>query len=281
MNENNNFALARKPQTEIEEAAPGAKRVLSGMVAETLELARQATGKQVTVSDAQLEDWYRTGEKYYFGHDVAKNEVEAIKWFRKAAEQNHAQAQRSLGNCFWFGKGVEKDFEEALKWYRKAAERNDAGAEFRLGYCYREGEGVSKSYAEAVKWFRRAAEHGSGRQAEYNLGALYEKGEGVAKDYEEAVKWYQKAADANHAQAQHDLGDCYENGRGVQRGLLQAYKLYKLAANNGHWPFEERKIYLESLERVARRMTATELYEGERLYREHLRSHPEFPETNF
>ena len=32
------------------------------------------------------------------GRGVAKDEVEAVKWFRKAAEQNYAQAQFFLGS---------------------------------------------------------------------------------------------------------------------------------------------------------------------------------------
>ena len=42
----NNFALVPRPPGEIEKAEPGAKRVLSGMVAETLELARKETPRK-------------------------------------------------------------------------------------------------------------------------------------------------------------------------------------------------------------------------------------------
>jgi TPR repeat protein len=160
---------------------------------ETADQALQTRPPQVFLVDnaAELERWYQLGNRYYFGKDAAKNAVEAAKWYRKAAEQNHVEAQRSLGNCYFDGEGVPKDYVEALKWYRKAADKHDAGAEFRLGYCYREGEGVPKDYVEAVMWFRRAAEHGSGRQAQFNLGVFYERGEGVARDYTEATKWYQ------------------------------------------------------------------------------------------
>lgn len=266
MKEKENFALVRKPPNAIEKTEPSAKRVLSGMVTETLELARKTVSREVSVTDTQVENWYRTGEKFYFGKGLAKDAVEAAKWFRKAAERNHVQAQRCLGNCYCLGEGVEKDYMEAFKWYRKAAEKNDAGAEFRLGYCYREGEGVAIDYVEAVKWFRRAAEHGSGRQAHYNLGVLYEKGEGVARNYAEAVKWYHMAAEGKHAQAQHNLGVCYENGLGVQQDFSEAYKLYKLATNNDLWPLEEREIFARNLKRIISLMTAAETAEGERRY---------------
>ena len=54
-----------------------------------------------------------------------------------------------------------KDYEEAVKWYRKAAEQNYADAQVNLGVCYMEGQGVGKDYVEAVKWYRKAAEQGN------------------------------------------------------------------------------------------------------------------------
>ena len=41
---------------------------------------------------------------------------------------------------------------EAAKWYRKAAEQNHAGAQYNLGSCYFNGRGVAKSYVEAYRW---------------------------------------------------------------------------------------------------------------------------------
>ena len=60
--------------------------------------------------------------------------------------------------CYDNGQGVAKDDAEAVKWYRKAAEQNDAWAQFNLGYCYANGQGVAKDKVEAVKWYRKAAE---------------------------------------------------------------------------------------------------------------------------
>ena len=49
---------------------------------------------------------------------------EAVKWWRKAADDGHAKAQFRLGESYATGKGVEqKDVNEAAKWYRKAAEQ--------------------------------------------------------------------------------------------------------------------------------------------------------------
>ena len=48
--------------------------------------------------------------------------VEVVKWWRKAAEQGHAEAQNNLGWMYSLGKGVPQDDIEAEKWYSLAQE---------------------------------------------------------------------------------------------------------------------------------------------------------------
>ena len=54
---------------------------------------------------------------------------QAVRWFRKAAEQGYARGQASLGFMYEKGRGVEKDENLALEWYRKAAEQGDEPAQ--------------------------------------------------------------------------------------------------------------------------------------------------------
>jgi hypothetical protein len=98
------------------------------------------------------------GLNYSQGRGVAKDYSEAVKWWRKAAEQNDAKAQYNLGTCYATGQGVEEDVVEAVKWWRKAAEQNHAEAQYNLGVCYANGQGVAKDQVEAVVWYRKAAE---------------------------------------------------------------------------------------------------------------------------
>ncbi|HTM42121.1 MAG TPA: tetratricopeptide repeat protein, partial [Terriglobales bacterium] len=52
--------------------------------------------------------------------------------------------------------GVPRDYDEAVKWYRKAAEQGDIRAARNLGYIYATGRGARLDYEEAYSWFRRA-----------------------------------------------------------------------------------------------------------------------------
>jgi TPR repeat protein len=91
-------------------------------------------------------------------HDA---EFKHLTEIRAKAEAGDAQAQCELGYTYRKGElGVTKDDAEAVKWYRKAAEQNLAKAQYNLGICYAYGEGVSKDQVEAEKWWRLAAQNG-------------------------------------------------------------------------------------------------------------------------
>jgi TPR repeat protein len=47
--------------------------------------------------------------------------VEAVRWYRLAADQGEAWAQYSLGRMYEDGRGVRRDRVEAVRWYRLAA----------------------------------------------------------------------------------------------------------------------------------------------------------------
>ena len=78
---------------------------------------------------------------YAFGEGVLKDDAEAIRWYRLAAEQDHSSAQYNLGVHYANGKGVLKDDVEAVRWYSLAAAQGDASAQFGLGLSYRQGRG--------------------------------------------------------------------------------------------------------------------------------------------
>ena len=160
---------------------------------------------------------------------------EAVKWYRKAAEQGDANAQNSLGVMYYKGEGVPRDHQEAVKWYRKAAEQGHAGAQFNLGLMYHQGEGVPKNATEAVRWWRKAAEQGTA-SAQVNLGLMYLRGEGVPKNATEAVKWFRRAAERGDAQGQLNLGAMYANGEGVPRGLSSSTEVVRPSSGAGGRP---------------------------------------------
>jgi TPR repeat protein len=90
---------------------------------------------------------------------VLQDYTEAVKWFRKAADQRYPWGQFNLGIMYLQGHGVPQDYAEAEKWYREAANVGHAGAWFGLGTMYLNGNGVPQDYAIAYMWFNLAAAH--------------------------------------------------------------------------------------------------------------------------
>ncbi len=56
---------------------------------------------------------------------MTRDDGQAVKLFRKAAEQGYANSQAMLGLAYEAGRGVEKDNIRAYAWYSIAAARRD------------------------------------------------------------------------------------------------------------------------------------------------------------
>jgi len=234
-----------------------------------------ANGQGVAKDDSEAVKWYRKaadqglaeaqynlGVAYGNGQGVVRDAAEAVKWYRKAAEQGLHEAQRSLGFYFEFGGGgIEKDSAEAAKWYRKAAEQGNSEAQFNLANLYRTGDGVVKDAVEAAKWMRKAAEQGDAF-AQFTLGSMYSQGEGVSKDDGEAVKWFRLAAEQGNDFGQYCLWLSYATGDGVVKDFTEAYKWLLLARARGN---ALAKVLMERFEKM---LTPDQRAEGQRLARE-------------
>ena len=173
----------------------------------------------------------RFGACYKTGRGVNNDYGEAVKWYRKAAENGYEAAQRELAefDFTFFWPVNRQDFEEAVKWRRKAAEQDQNDAQVSLGKCLYRGIGVKQDFEEAAVWLRKAAE--SHRpEAQTLLGNMYRNGEGVPKDDEQAVYWYRRAADWGDSEAQYRLALCLLDGIGVPKNTAEAIRLLRVTA---------------------------------------------------
>ena len=125
--------------------------------------AMQSVKEVVTGVNHTHPDQYRKGFPYVDAETLGEDHRQAVKWYRKAAEQGNAAAQYRLGFAYQYGSGVEKDLAEAVKWYRKAADQGDTLSEAALGFAYLRGEGVAKDPVEGWKQIDKAAIKGYGR----------------------------------------------------------------------------------------------------------------------
>ncbi len=141
------------------------------------------------------------GCRYSLGSGGVKDDSEAVRWFRQAAESDLAEAQYHLGFMYANGRGVVRDAEQAASWLRQAAEQGLPEAQFTLGTYYLYGRGVEKNPALAADWLAKAADQGD-PHAQYNLGYLYESGYGVPMNADLAKRWYRASADSGYGNAE-------------------------------------------------------------------------------
>jgi TPR repeat protein len=92
---------------------------------------------------------------------VPQDYEEAVRWFRKAAEQGDRDAQTNLGSLYLLGDRLPQDYSEALKWLRAAADQGHPLAQTKLGIMYEDGKGVPQDRVQAYMWFSLAAAQGS------------------------------------------------------------------------------------------------------------------------
>lgn len=89
---------------------------------------------------------------------LKRDSSQAVNWWHKAALQGHRSAQRNLAEMLMRGKGTSKNEVEAMKWLQKSAEQDDADAMYLLCVSYANGSGgVAADRDASLKWCERAA----------------------------------------------------------------------------------------------------------------------------
>ncbi|KAG0372975.1 hypothetical protein BGX24_012335, partial [Mortierella sp. AD032] len=166
----------------------------------------------------------------------------AMKWYRKAADQDDPEGQYNVAKMYEHGLGVPLDYSLAMHWYLKAASMGFNTAQCAIGYIYAGGRGVAKDYSEAMKWYLKAAESGQGSaMAKLRIARMYELGHGVPKDESAASMWFQlaiKHGDEN-AWALCAKAFAFLSGVGVPKDLTKAFEFLLKAAQKRLLPAYE------------------------------------------
>jgi TPR repeat protein len=163
-----------------------------------------ANARALTVSDLErlearaqagdLESETTLGLAYHAGTLLKRDDAEALRLLRQAANRGFVAAEEAMGIFCQSGFGMAPDKAQAVSWYTKAAQHGSRGAATKLALMYSKGDGVQKDASTAATWFRSAAEAGDAT-AQLNLAALYHRGEGLPQDDAQAILWLTKAAD--------------------------------------------------------------------------------------
>jgi TPR repeat protein len=149
------------------------------------------------------------GLAYRNGQCVPKDKVQAVYWFRQAADKGHPGAMGNLALAFFDGEGVIQDKEKAFQLWKKSFQKGDTAATFSLGFAYFYGHGTRVNKREAIKLWSKASRDGDA-YAQYHLGKALTLGDGVAKDDERGVRLMRLASEEGVVEAFYQLGETYK-----------------------------------------------------------------------
>ena len=97
------------------------------------------------------------GLMYEKGYGVKKDYAEALERYFAAAKQGYVSGQVRLAALYEVRYG---EYLKAVEWYRKAVEQDNAEAQYRLGEMYLSSRGVVKDNEKARELIQKAAEQG-------------------------------------------------------------------------------------------------------------------------
>ena len=169
-----------------------------------------------------LEKYFNSNYLFLFMDGYQEKE---LKIYSDAAELGDACAQTNVGilwsQGFWGKDEVKRDYSEAIKWFRKAANQGYAKAQNCMGVMYQRGHGVAKNDSLSLMWFRKAAEQNN-PFGQYNLARMYQYKEKY-RDFPKAKVWYEKAAEQGHFKAKFYKENVYKYvDLGLPSGTLWA-----------------------------------------------------------
>lgn len=134
------------------------------------------------------------------------NDEAAVLVIGRLALDGYPEAQSMVGSMYWSGRGFPKNNEEAVRWYRLAANQGDSFAQRYMGISYLTGTGVAVDEPGARNWFLRAAERGDAT-AQTFAGQMLIEGKGGAADYALGLHWLSRAADQGDQFAKANLAE--------------------------------------------------------------------------
>lgn len=92
---------------------------------------------------------------------VSQNAAEARIWTERAAQGGEVRAMHNMALYLFDGVGGDRSQVQAVRWFRQAAERGLTDSQYNLGRIYEQGaDGVAANAGEAYKWYLIAGRAG-------------------------------------------------------------------------------------------------------------------------
>lgn len=153
------------------------------------------------------------------------DKAKALDYFRQAAEADDYYGQF---NCALHHE-LDGNFQEAVKWYRRAVEQNHDTAHYRLAGLLADGKGAPQNIDEACELYDFAGDELQYPLGYYGYARLHDDPKYGRQDLETAAGFYFLAADKGIAEAQLRYAELAELGYGDPEAPNDAYVWVRVA----------------------------------------------------
>lgn len=229
-----------------------AQQGLDWIAAQRSKAVRDAIPLMMQADSGDAEAQYQWAVKLH-SDEWLRDPPQAIRYFEKAAEQQHAQAQFVLFTLYSKGEGVARNHDAARSWLLRAAALKHVEAVRFFMRRYADKEISPQTYPQAAALFadyrflfpeyddpyappptiyqlQDAAFRGE-LPALFRLAIAYCEGQGIALDLERGLKMLQKAVERDYPAAQEEMARRYGVGDGIpkdrDKGRVLALKALK------------------------------------------------------
>jgi hypothetical protein len=152
------------------------------------------------------------GQKLQKGDGIEKNEVDAAKYFQRAADEGNVEGIVCLGKCYCAGVGVPWNLAKAAELFKQAADRHDIEGLYEYAYILHYSLGANRDWVQAAALYKRAADRGH-VLAQCRYGEMIERSEGMVESIMEAVRYYRMSAGQACREAMFKLAEMSHQGR--------------------------------------------------------------------
>lgn len=250
-----------KPAETAEEQLPAGNEMIAGEEAAEEETAYEELLGRAESGDSEA--MFRVAEFHYTGQHTAKDDKQALRWFRESAKLEYVPAMLRMMGFYEKGELVKQNLKLSMSWAKKAAATGEAEGQYALAEAYiyggagkqdveaglkildemaAGGDETAKQKAEEIRRkVKRAKERfdagirqPSTASGNYEMGVYCQTGDGFYTYPKEAVQYFLKAAEKEHVHAQYQLALAYHTGEGTKKNEDECVKWLGKAAAKSH-----------------------------------------------
>lgn len=156
--------IEEKPQVEVEEQlSPKQQKKYLNQAINLIADKNYIKAREILFQIEKYkspETYYQIGMLFNKGYGIAKDDKESAKYFLRAANLGHLQAQFTIAYMYEHGIGARLDGKEAYKWYLKAANQDMKKAQRKMGDLFYDGIGTKRDLEKAAYWYKKVADKG-------------------------------------------------------------------------------------------------------------------------